>query len=60
MMSDIMFEHLTKTYPNGFISVDDVTLRICRISWTERLWQVHDSSDDRRTGRYHIRKDLSW
>ena len=28
MMSDIMFEHLTKTYPNGFISVDDVTLKI--------------------------------
>lgn len=27
-MSDIMFEHLTKTYPNGFISVDDVTLKI--------------------------------
>lgn len=27
MMSDIMFEHLTKTYPNGFISVDDVTLK---------------------------------
>lgn len=27
-MSSVTFEHLTKTYPNGFISVDDISLHI--------------------------------
>lgn len=27
-MASVTFEHLSKTYPNGFISVDDVNLRI--------------------------------
>ena len=27
-MSSVTFEHLTKTYPNGFVSVDDVNLYI--------------------------------
>lgn len=27
-MASVTFEHLTKTYPNGFISVDDVSLHI--------------------------------
>ena len=27
-MSSVTFEHLTKTYPNGFVSVDDVNLHI--------------------------------
>lgn len=27
-MASVTFEHLTKTYPNGFISVDDVNLHI--------------------------------
>lgn len=27
-MSGVTFEHLTKTYPNGFVSVDDVNLHI--------------------------------
>ena len=28
LMSSVTFEHLTKTYPNGFVSVDDVNLYI--------------------------------
>lgn len=27
-MASVTFEHLSKTYPNGFVSVDDVSLRI--------------------------------
>ena len=27
-MASVTFEHLTKTYPNGFVSVDDVNLHI--------------------------------
>lgn len=27
-MASVTFEHLTKTYPNGFVSVDDVSLHI--------------------------------
>lgn len=27
-MASVTFEHLTKTYPNGFISVDDINLHI--------------------------------
>ena len=27
-MSSVTLEHLTKTYPNGFVSVDDVNLYI--------------------------------
>ena len=28
LMASVTFEHLTKTYPNGFVSVDDVNLHI--------------------------------
>ena len=27
-MASVTFEHLSKTYPNGFVSVDDVNLTI--------------------------------
>ena len=27
-MASVTFEHLTKTYPNGFVSVDDISLHI--------------------------------
>lgn len=63
-MANLIFEHLKKVYPNGFVSVDDVSLSIedgefvvfhgpsgCR--------KIYNFTYDWRPGRYYFRKDLS-
>lgn len=62
-MASLIFEHLKKVYPNGFVSVDDVSLSIedgeLLYHRTKRMRKIYNFTYDWRPGRYYFRKDLS-
>ena len=60
-MANLIFEHLKKVYPNGFVSVDDVSLSIEDGEFVvfHGPSGCGKSTYDWRPGRYYFRKDLS-
>ena len=61
-MASLIFEHLKKVYPNGFVSVDDVSLSIEDgefVVFHKRMRKIYNFTYDWRPGRYYFRKDLS-
>ncbi len=59
-MASITLENLNKTYPNGFVSVKNLSLHIedgefVTFFSTKRLRKIHHTSHDRWYGGYYIR-----
>ncbi len=59
-MASVTLEHLSKIYSNGFVSVNDVSLRVdngefITLHRPERMRKIYDPPHDRRIRGYHFR-----
>ena len=63
-MASVTLEHLSKIYANGFVSLNDVSLRVdngefITLHGPQRMRKIYDPPHDRRIRGSHFREPFS-